>query len=213
MELMKSFSDLLFPERCISCGVLGSTLCTKCRRSWSPRIYRTHLTSAKLTVTSSILYSTVAQRIILAAKESQIKVADRLVADAIEHSITQVLSLDWIDTLIPIPSRSSATRLRGRQFVESVTTIAARSSGVAIATPLIHSRKIRDQSGLSHQQRRNNLDGALVVERRDEPLGRVLLVDDLITTGATLAEAARALRYAGIEVIGAVTAALAQPVR
>jgi predicted amidophosphoribosyltransferase len=46
-----------------------------------------------------------------------------------------------------------------------------------------------------------------------EGLGRALLVDDLVTTGATLNEAARALRYAGIEVIGAVTAAIAQTVR
>lgn len=213
MELLKSLSDLIFPDRCISCGVLGLSLCSKCRRSWNPHIYRTHLPGENLAVTSSILYSSVAQRIILAAKESQIKVADKLVADAIEHSIAHLLSLEWIDTLIPIPSRASATRLRGRQFVAAVTEIAARTSGLSIATPLIHSRKVRDQSGLSHQQRRNNLEGALVVDRRDEPLGKVLLVDDLITTGATLAEAARALRYAGIEVIGAVTAALAQPVR
>ncbi|MEY4973083.1 MAG: Phosphoribosyl transferase domain, partial [Actinomycetota bacterium] len=43
--------------------------------------------------------------------------------------------------------------------------------------------------------------------------GSVVLIDDLVTTGATLSEAARALRYAGITVIGAVTAALASPLR
>jgi predicted amidophosphoribosyltransferase len=53
----------------------------------------------------------------------------------------------------------------------------------------------------------------MVVSGNPLGLGKVLLVDDLVTTGATLSEAARALRYAGIEVIGAVTAAIAQPVR
>ena len=53
----------------------------------------------------------------------------------------------------------------------------------------------------------------MVVTGNPSGLGKVLVVDDLVTTGATLSEAARALRYAGIEVMGAVTAAIAQPVR
>ena len=72
---------------------------------------------------------------------------------------------------------------------------------------------MRDQSGLHLEERWNNLEQAFVVEREHGLGGRVLLIDDLVTTGATLCEAARALRYAGIEVVGAVTAALAQPLR
>jgi predicted amidophosphoribosyltransferase len=72
---------------------------------------------------------------------------------------------------------------------------------------------VRDQSGLHHTQRWNNLDGAFVVKESQQFLGKALLVDDLVTTGATLIEAARALNHAGIEVIGAVTAAIAQPLR
>lgn len=146
-------------------------------------------------------------------KESHLKSADLLVADALGHSLQEWLKHDWIDNLIPIPSRKSAARKRGRQFVEEIAQIVSKEFGIAVASPIQHSRLVRDQSGLDHEHRRNNLEGALVVRGNPEGLGRTLLVDDLVTTGATLNEAARALRYAGIEVVGAVTAAIAQPVR
>ena len=185
-----------------------------CRVNWSPQSFITHIShDPSLTVYSSISYSEIAGRVLLAAKESHLKSADLLVADAISHSLRLWLRNEWIDTLIPIPSRKSAVRKRGRQFIEEITRIVVAPMGLAIATPLRHSRHVRDQSGLKIEQRRNNLEGALVVEGKPEGFGRALLVDDLVTTGATLNEAARALRYAGIEVIGAVTAAIAQTVR
>jgi predicted amidophosphoribosyltransferase len=164
-------------------------------------------------VTSSVIYSPIAQKIILAAKESHIRQADELVSSAIANCIEVVLRDEWIDHLIPIPSRSRAVRQRGRQFITEMAKESAERFSIPISEPLHHLRSVRDQSGLDSRQRWNNLEGALVVRDNQQTLGKVLLIDDLVTTGATLIEAARALRYAGIEVIGAVTAALAQPVR
>lgn len=167
----------------------------------------------KLSIYSSVEYSDVASKVILAAKESHVKIADHLVTEAISFSMQHWLRNEWIDTLIPIPSRKSVARTRGRQFIEEIATAASQESGHRVASILTHSRAVRDQSGLGAEQRWNNLDGSMVVKGSPIGLGKVLLVDDLVTTGATLSEAARALRYAGIEVIGAVTAAIAQPVR
>ena len=97
--------------------------------------------------------------------------------------------------------------------MEEIAHLVTRESGHRVAPILTHTRTVRDQSELNAQQRWNNLNGSMVVSGTPVGLGKVLLVDDLVTTGATLSEAARALRYAGIEVIGAVTAAIAQPVR
>jgi predicted amidophosphoribosyltransferase len=141
------------------------------------------------------------------------KSADFLLAKAISHSTREWMKVEWIDTLIPIPSRKSIARKRGRQFLEEICRLVAQETEHRVAPILSHSREVRDQSDLNAQQRWNNLKGSMVVSGNPLGLGKVLVVDDLVTTGATLSEAVRALRYAGIEVIGAVTAAIAQPVR
>jgi predicted amidophosphoribosyltransferase len=167
----------------------------------------------ELKVISSVIYSSVAQKIILGAKESHLKKCDELLVGALTHSLGKFLSQSSADFLVPIPSRKSAVRLRGRQFVAEIAEAGSQIYGIPIATPLRHHRAVKDQSGLHLEARWNNLERAFVVERDHGLRGRVLLIDDLVTTGATLCEAARALRYAGIEVVGAVTAALAQPLR
>jgi predicted amidophosphoribosyltransferase len=215
VEFFQSLNELLFPSRCISCSALGLSLCSKCRRGWNPHIYITHIGEKResLRVTSSILYSPIAQKVILGAKENHLARADELISSAITHSLENLLREDWVDYLIPIPSRKSATRLRGREFIEEMAAPASEKFGIPIHSPLLHGRRVRDQSGLDLQGRRNNLEGAFVVKKEVGLYGNAVLVDDLVTTGATLIEAARALRYAGIQVIGAVTAALAQPLR
>lgn len=211
---LSEMKELIFPKRCLSCKQLGDDICAQCLRSWRLASHYTVISeSERVLVRSSIAYSEIASRILLAAKESHLKRADLLIAEAITYSLDSWLSDERIDTLIPIPSRKSATRLRGRQFIDELALLAARGSLLQLAPILSHSRTIRDQSGLGRAERWNNLAGAFVVTGIPDGLGRVLLVDDLVTTGATLNEAARALRYAGIEVVGAVTAAIAQPVR
>lgn len=216
MQLFQNLNELIFPSRCLACGALGLSLCTTCRREWNPHIYISRIgrdAETELTVISSVTYSSVAQKIILGAKESHIKECDRLVSEAVTHSLQKFLSTTSIDFLIPIPSRKSAARLRGRQFISEITAASSKTFDIPIANPLTHRRPVRDQSGLHLEERWNNLEGAFVVKGEQELPGGVLLIDDLVTTGATLCEAARALRYAGIKVIGAVTAALAQPLR
>ncbi len=216
MELLRNLNELIFPSRCISCGALGLALCSQCRRGWNPHFYQIEIgrdDATCLTVYSSVLYSTVAQKIILGAKESHLKACDLLVSEAITHSLRRLLAKSSIDFLIPIPSRESAARLRGRQFITDISQGASQAFSIPIASPLRHRRRVKDQTGLDLQARWNNVEGAFVVEGEHGLRGNVLLIDDLVTTGATLSEAARALRYAGITVIGAVTAALAQPLR
>ncbi len=76
------------------------------------------------------------------------------------------------------------------------------------------SRKVSDQSGLHRQARITNMDGAF--ELKTPIRGEMILIDDVVTTGATLREAARALNsqgFAGLGSVSAVTAWVAQPLR
>jgi predicted amidophosphoribosyltransferase len=75
-----------------------------------------------------------------------------------------------------------------------------------VLTALRHSRAVTDQVGLTHEQRARNLAGALVVRPTATArlaLRPVVLVDDVMTSGATLADAARAIRAVGGWPVGA----------
>ncbi|MFI6900186.1 ComF family protein [Nonomuraea sp. NPDC050394] len=116
--------------------------------------------------------------------------------------------------VVPVPSARRAVRGRGHDPVRRLGALAAsrmRAAGVrAVLVPaLAQARRVADQAGLSATERAANLRSSLRVtgRLRGAPGASAVLVDDIVTTGATLAEAARALRSAGIEVVAAVTIA------
>jgi predicted amidophosphoribosyltransferase len=120
--------------------------------------------------------------------------------------------------VIPVPSSPSAVRRRGDAPLTLLTGAALRELGLPareliVAPALTLRRRVADQSGLDHLQRANNLERAMQVEKRWRASIRevsCLLVDDVLTTGATLAEAARALRAGGAGHVAAATVAATQ---
>ena len=210
-----SLTEIVFPSRCFGCRALGPNICSLCRIQWNPHLYRSTLDS--LTIYSAIFYSPVAKRIILSAKENGIKAADDLILNALTHSLQLLLRDFEVGILIPIPSRRSSNRKRGRDFLSEITRSIARSESLEYIDLLTHSRKIKDQSGLNSHERSENIYQAMEINRNKLPrLGvetDVILVDDLLTTGATLLEARRALEVRGIRVIAAITACLSPPLR
>lgn len=122
--------------------------------------------------------------------------------------------------LTPVPSRRGTARRRGHDPTARITSAAARRlrrGGLdVVAAPLLRSRPgVVDQAGLGATERAANLAGSMhcppellrrLAARR--PCARVVVCDDVITTGATLREAQRALEAVGLEVAaGAAVAA------
>ncbi|PID96867.1 MAG: phosphoribosyltransferase [Actinomycetales bacterium] len=114
--------------------------------------------------------------------------------------------------LVPMPSAARADRARGGAPVAALVARAADllPEPIPVLRSLRISRPVADQAGLDRRARAQNVGGAYAVFRRVAPqlaLRPVLLADDVLTTGATLAEGARAVRAVGGRVLGAAVVA------
>ena len=136
----------------------------------------------------------------------------------LERSVeAAVLAAGWCVgpvVVVPAPSSAGAARRRGDAPLLDLADWVARRPGrarVRVVPALHQTRRVADQSGLGITERRRNLAGAMAVKPTWHNVIRdrnVIVVDDVVTTGATLAEAARALRRAGaLHVVGAAVAA------
>lgn len=225
IPLIRNLAELVFPSRCIGCSQLGISICSACRSEWNPHIYIRDIKvlDKNYPVVSAVQYSPVASRVLLSAKELNIAAADQLLIAAISNSLAYFMREFGEGKLITIPSRRAATRKRGRNFLNEITKAVIEKSDIKVKPTdfelLTHSRTVKDQSALNSKERLVNLSGALEVSTKHAlkmqggDIGPLIIVDDLITTGATLGEAVRALCSAGFEVKGAVTGAVARPLR
>jgi predicted amidophosphoribosyltransferase len=117
--------------------------------------------------------------------------------------------------VVPVPSAPASVRRRGDDVVwllaRRVARTLRRGGRRAAAVPaLAQSRPVADSAGLSAAARAHNLRGALAVRPaavQAVQRAEVVVVDDLVTTGATFAEAAAALARVGARVVGAAAVA------
>jgi predicted amidophosphoribosyltransferase len=132
-------------------------------------------------------------------------------ARALALGIHQLLSWGILDTpctVVPAPTRALAARRRGG---DPVTRIAQRATEqhpeIKVVQALRTRAMVRDSVGLTSADRERNLSGRIKITKRVG--GDVLLVDDIITTGATAREAVRMLQKAGANVTAVLTLAQA----
>ena len=118
--------------------------------------------------------------------------------------------------LVPVPSRRSAAARRGGQHVQALAAsaaaaLAARGRPAAVAPALRMAPGVRDSVGLAALARRQNVAGRVLLHGAGIPprWAPVVLVDDVLTTGATAAECTRVLERAGVEVHAIVAFAVA----
>jgi len=186
------------PIACAGCGLLDVQLCSGCRAALvaAPHHRRTE---AGLAVTSAMEFSGVRARVLRALKEEGRTSLARALAPALGSVLAEGGRSGAVMTTVP--SSRAAYRRRGYRPVD----LLARRSGWTPVPLLRPVRTPRDQRGLNRAARKSNVGGVFVsrpVHGRD-----VILVDDVVTTGATLDDAARALRAAGAGRVVAVTLA------
>jgi ComF family protein len=129
------------------------------------------------------------------------------VADAMAQVIASSVSIPCQATLIPIPLSAGRERTRGYNQSAVLAEAVAKRLGVRVLPVLRRGRDTGTQTALTPEARRANLAGAFAVG--GTPPVNPVLVDDVFTTGATLAEAAQALLAAGAPQVSGVTFARA----
>lgn len=192
---------VVFPVRCAGCDRPDVDLCAPCAAELASDALERRLPGG-LRVRSAVVFDGVAARVIRAFKED----GRTALASALGDVLREVWPPEWDAVPVPIPASASSMRRRGYAPV----VLVCRRAGWRPYELLRLARPTADQRALGREERAVNLSGVMGVRGRAVArlAGRdVVLVDDVVTTGATLAEAARALAAAGIHVIGAVTIA------
>jgi ComF family protein len=116
-----------------------------------------------------------------------------------------------VDALVPVPLHRRREAGRGYNQAAEIARYAGRVIGVPVVDDVAERlRPTAEQAGLDADGRRRNLAGAFGL-RRPPRFGRVAVVDDVMTTGSTAAELARAFKEAGVAHVEAWAVARALP--
>ncbi len=162
-------------------------------------------------ISAHLSFSREVSRIVLGAKDDGNKKLEKVMVAALRKARTH-FPPNLI--LVPIPSTRRALRKRARDFIFDISWQVAQESGDKVFKLLTWTRRTAPQKKLSAHDRARNMDGAFEINPeislRNQSVihtHQLLLVDDVLTTGATMREGFRALEAGGARCIGGISAA------
>jgi len=203
--------DLVLPLECGGCGAPGTRWCPTCAQSLAVHTDEPVVVTPRLDpgvpVFSLGRYAGSRRAAIIAMKEHGRTDLIGPLAAAVGEGVSRLLAWGVVEaplTLVPAPTRRSAARRRGG---DPVTAIARTSAvpGAAVVAALRMRAFTRDSVGLSAGQRQLNIEGRVRICAGVS--GEALVLDDVVTTGATACESVRVLQTAGVLVAGVLAVA------
>ncbi len=200
--------DAVFPEHCAACGSEGGAFCASCLAETAPRPRVGRLADG-LRAVSFFAYGNPRVRLLLKAYKFHGRTTLRPTFETLlQKSFAAAPELIPVEQfcVVPIPLAARRRRERGFNQAEELAKILLPhlASGSRVELLLVRTRKTDQQSTLEKTARRKNVQGAFAAVG-DLAGKRILLVDDVVTSGETLMAAASALRAAGAEEIEAFT--------
>jgi predicted amidophosphoribosyltransferase len=200
--------DLVLPLECGGCGAPSTKWCAACGQELAVKPDQPHLITPRVDPGVPVLslgrYAGARREAIVAVKEHGRADLIAPLALALRSGLHNLLAWGVIGTpltVVPAPTRRSAARRRGGDPVTRIARAAtAGHKGVDVIQALRLRALVRDSVGLSGADRQRNIAGRVKITK--PVAGDVLVVDDIVTTGATTSESVRMLHIAGVHVAG-----------
>lgn len=230
MRFVQAVVRALYPENsvCIACGALrvddvqthlcGCCLkeltpmegpfCPRCGRQGWAMVCPNCLVLAPDALdarVSAFAYGKTTRALVRALKYSHVTQA----ADALAEAMVKALPDLRFDGLVPVPLHKNRHRQRGFNQARALCEAVSRRTGLPVLDALTRERATKTQTHLTREGRTGNVRGAFFAHMTVEGLS-LLLIDDVLTTGATALACAEALRAAGASHLTLLTAAQAQ---
>lgn len=214
-DLLGRILDLLLPPVCPGCGREGEALCSACRRPFETRLAAPPGVALGL---GPAVPAPLLQLEWCAPYEGPVRAALHALKYGGETRLAvplgEAIARRWAwagaggDLFVPVPIHGTRRRERGYDQAELIAAAAAEHLGIPAARALERSRATLPQFELGRGERAANVAEAFRVVDPLPIIGRwVVLVDDVVTTGATLVACARALLDAAAAAVSAVTVA------
>lgn len=215
---LSSLADLVLGRSCAGCDAPGILVCGACRCDLTPRPrLRRSVDLADLAadlhipVVCAVDYQGSTRQILYRFKDHRIPELAQVLAPpllaAIEYAARHSQRSEPLPVLVPMPTRASSKRRRGFDHMEMLTRATCQLGGLSSIRSLLTDRRRGPSSKtLSAFDRENSAAGAFEVTGRitNNP---VILVDDVVTTGATVREAAASCVLAGVNVVAVASVA------
>jgi predicted amidophosphoribosyltransferase len=210
--------DLVLPLECGGCGAPSTRWCEACARELdmgpdAPRVITPRI-DAGVPVFALGRYAGARRQVIVAMKDRGRTDLIAPLAHVLALGVHRLLAWGLLDvplTIVPAPTRSWAARRRGGDPVTRIATLAtAIHPDITVVRALRMKALARDSAGLGSAARERNIAGRVLRTSRPLPADHeVLLVDDIVTTGATARESVRILQTAGVRVCAVLAVAAA----
>lgn len=215
--MFASLLDLVLPLECGGCGAPRMRWCQTCATALQLAADQPHLATPRndpgVPVFALGRYAGPRRAAIVALKEHGRTDLVAPLALALALGVHRLLAWGMVElplTIVPAPTRRSAARRRGGDPVTKVATVAmARHPAITVVPALRMKALVRDSVGLDSGNRERNVAGRVVLTARPRRDAAVLLVDDIVTTGATARESVRVLQAGGVRVAAVLAIAAA----